>query len=79
MPTAHVNGEDLAYAESGRGPDTVFVHGIPTDYRAWDAQIGPFSNEYHTIRTAGDMTSQIGTLEAFSKAQLKTMPRTLRS
>lgn len=27
----------------------VFVHGIPTDYRAWNGQIEPFSNKYHVI------------------------------
>ena len=49
METALVNGEQLAYVESGIGPSMVFVHGIPTDYRAWDAQIGAFSSKYHVI------------------------------
>ncbi len=43
METVQVNDVALAYAETGKGPDIVFVHGIPTDYRAWDDQIGPFS------------------------------------
>ncbi|MBO0887598.1 alpha/beta hydrolase [Candidatus Bathyarchaeota archaeon] len=49
MQTALVNGEQLAYVESGTGPSTFFVHGIPTDYRAWGAQMGPFSSKYHVI------------------------------
>src|SRR2546422_7362656 len=39
----------LAYVEAGSGEPVVFVHGIPTDYRAWDSQIGPFSVKYHVI------------------------------
>ncbi len=49
MLTADVNGVSLAYAESGKGPDTFFVHGIPTDYRAWNAQLAFFSKSYHVI------------------------------
>jgi non-heme chloroperoxidase len=39
----------LAYIEAGEGEPVVFVHGIPTDYRAWTGQIGPFSSKYHVI------------------------------
>jgi len=39
----------LAYVEAGEGEPVVFVHGIPTDYRAWAGQIGPFSSKYHVI------------------------------
>ncbi len=39
----------MSYAESGQGQAVVFVHGIPTDYRAWNAQIGPFSKNYRVI------------------------------
>ena len=38
-----VGGVSLYYEERGSGRTTVFVHGIPTDYRAWAAQVGPFS------------------------------------
>ncbi len=47
MLSEDVNGVGLAYAESGNGPDTFFVHGIPTDYRAWNAQLAFFSKSYH--------------------------------
>ena len=49
MQTAKVNDAQLAYSVSGEGPDLVFSHGIPTDYRAWNAQIGPFSMKYRTL------------------------------
>jgi non-heme chloroperoxidase len=40
---------NLAYVETGKGEPVVFVHGIPTDYRAWRSQIEPFSARYHMI------------------------------
>src|SRR6266852_9863067 len=39
----------LAYVEAGIGEPVVFVHGIPTDYRAWNSQIEPFSTKYHVV------------------------------
>jgi len=39
----------LAYVEAGEGEPVILVHGIPTDYRAWSGQIGPFSRKYHVI------------------------------
>jgi pimeloyl-ACP methyl ester carboxylesterase len=43
MPTADIGGVSLYYEETGSGQPVVFVHGIPTDYRAWGAQVGLFS------------------------------------
>jgi pimeloyl-ACP methyl ester carboxylesterase len=43
MPSVRVGEVDLYYEEMGSGRTTVFVHGIPTDYRAWEAQRVPFS------------------------------------
>ena len=34
---------ELYYEESGSGRPVVFVHGIPTDYRAWGGQVEGFS------------------------------------
>src|SRR5947209_20116196 len=39
----------LAYVEAGSGEPVVFVHGIPTDYRAWSGQVEPFASKYHVI------------------------------
>lgn len=44
MPTVDVGEVSLYYEEAGAGRTVVFVHGIPTDYRAWQAQVGPFSD-----------------------------------
>ena len=39
----------LSYLRVGKGQPIVFVHGIPTDYRAWTSQLGPFSSKYDSI------------------------------
>ena len=48
MPSADIGGVSIYYEQKGSGAPLVFVHGIPTDYRAWEGQMGPFS----TRRTA---------------------------
>ena len=49
MPSIDVGGVSLYYEEKGTGEPLVMVHGIPTDYRAWSAQMEPFSKAYRTI------------------------------
>src|SRR5438132_4604265 len=49
LRNAHVGGMKLAYVRAGIGEPVVFVHGIPTDYRAWNSQIEPFSSKYQVI------------------------------
>src|SRR5207245_9563889 len=49
LRSADLGQVKLAYVEAGSGEPVVFVHGIPTDYRAWNSQIGPFSGKYHVI------------------------------
>ncbi len=44
MPNLDVNGINLYYEERGSGDPLLFCHGIPTDYRAWGAQVAEFSN-----------------------------------
>ena len=44
-----VGNVKLAYVEAGEGEPVILVHGIPTDYRAWNGQIGPFSRNYRVI------------------------------
>lgn len=43
MPTVDVGGVSLYYEEKGGRDPVLFVHGIPTDYRAWKAQSEPFA------------------------------------
>ena len=49
MPTVETNGLRLFYEQQGKGQPIVFVHGIPTDYRAWNAQVESFSGEYQVV------------------------------
>jgi pimeloyl-ACP methyl ester carboxylesterase len=49
MPTVDVGGVGIFYEEEGMGRPVVFVHGIPTDYRAWAAQKATFSKNKRAI------------------------------
>ncbi len=50
MPTVKVNGVELFYKETGRGPDTlVFSHGLMMDHSMFDAQSAAFSGRYRVI------------------------------
>lgn len=49
MPSTDASGVSLYYEERGAGQPVVFVHGIPTDYRAWSAQMEPFSRTHRTV------------------------------
>ena len=45
----HVNGVELAYVEKGEGEPVVLVHGLISDYRAWDRQIDELAKRYRVI------------------------------
>ena len=49
MPALDVDGVSLFWSEQGTGQPIVFVHGIPTDYRAWEAQTSALSGGFRTI------------------------------
>ncbi len=49
MATVQVGGVTLYWSEQGSGPTVVFVHGIPTDHRAWDAQTSALSGKFRTL------------------------------
>ena len=49
MKLIDIGGVSLNYSESGSGEPVVFSHGIPTDYRAWNAQVPEFSKEYRVF------------------------------
>jgi non-heme chloroperoxidase len=49
MPSIDVDGVSLYYERAGSGEPVLFSHGIPTDYRAWNAQVEAFSKSYSTI------------------------------
>ena len=49
MTTFEGNGVRLFWTESGSGPTVVFVHGIPTDHRAWEAAMEAARGRFRTI------------------------------
>ena len=49
MPSIDVGGVSLYYEISGQRTPIVLSHGIPTDYRAWNAQVDAFSKSYTTV------------------------------
>ena len=50
MPTLKVNGVDLFYKESGRGPETiVFSHGLLMDHTMFEPQRSAFQGQYRVI------------------------------
>ncbi len=49
MKMIDVDGVKLNYQEKGTGPTLILIHGIPTDYRAWDEQVEVLSKNFRTI------------------------------
>lgn len=49
MGNIDVGTANLFYEEKGSGQPVLFVHGIPTDYRAWTSQVDALSPHYRTI------------------------------
>jgi len=49
MPAVRVGDVGLYYEEMGSGEPVVLVHGVPTDHRAWAAQMGPLSAEHRAL------------------------------
>ena len=47
--SVNVDGVELSFVERGAGRSVIFIHGIPTDYRAWDAQVEALSKDFHTL------------------------------
>jgi len=49
MPSAHINGVELYYEETGSGTPLVLVHEFAGDYRSWEPQVRHFSRQYRVI------------------------------
>jgi len=49
VATIDVKGVSLYWEEQGAGDLVLFVHGIPTDYRAWNGQLPALSAKYRLI------------------------------
>lgn len=70
MPTAHVNGVNLYYEQTGDGHPLVFSHEFAGDYRSWEAQVRFFSRRYRVItyNHRGYPPSEVSTdAEAYSQ------------
>jgi 3-oxoadipate enol-lactonase len=49
MPSAQINNTTLHYADQGKGPPVVLVHGFPLDSRMWNNQLQPLSERHRVI------------------------------
>jgi len=49
MAFVDIAGVNLFYVEKGAGQPVVFVHGIPTDYRAWSSQLEVISAQFRVV------------------------------
>jgi len=49
MPTARINGIDIAYETYGDGYPLVLAHGYMASKEMWDAQTGPFMERYRVV------------------------------
>ena len=49
MTSIDLASGSLFYVEKGAGQPVLFVHGIPTDYRAWNSQVDAISGHYRAI------------------------------
>jgi pimeloyl-ACP methyl ester carboxylesterase len=49
MPSARVNGIEVAYETYGDGPPLVLAHGYLASKEMWDHQVGPFSERYRLV------------------------------
>ncbi|MFL5806590.1 MAG: alpha/beta fold hydrolase [Roseiflexaceae bacterium] len=62
MPTATVNGVQLAYRDEGAGRPLLLIHAFPLNSAMWERQIGPLARHYRVIAPdlRGFGASQIG-------------------
>src|SRR5512138_1073317 len=49
MPSVIVNGIQLHYEVRGQGQPLVFIHGLGSSTRDWDAQTAAFEHDYQVI------------------------------
>ncbi len=49
LESMDANGIQLSFVEKGTGPPVILVHGIPTDYRAWENQMEVLSKSFRAL------------------------------
>jgi pimeloyl-ACP methyl ester carboxylesterase len=72
MPTAHVNGIDIAYEEAGEGFPLIWCHEFAGSMESWEPQVHYFARRYRVIiyNARGYPPSEVPTdPEAYSQDQ----------
>jgi pimeloyl-ACP methyl ester carboxylesterase len=72
-----VDGTRLSYVDVGEGESIVFVHGIVEDYRAWIAQIAPFSKGHRVIAYSRRMSQPNKNKGAYAESTIENNVRDL--
>jgi 3-oxoadipate enol-lactonase len=49
LPTATINGVEIAYTDEGSGTPVVFIHGFPLSRAMWDGQVKALSGQARVI------------------------------
>jgi 3-oxoadipate enol-lactonase len=49
LPTANINGIEIAYTDEGSGTPLVFIHGYPLNRTMWDSQVKGLSSKARVI------------------------------
>jgi pimeloyl-ACP methyl ester carboxylesterase len=49
MPTANINGVELAYRDEGRGRPLLLIHAFPLSGKMWERQVAALSGSYRLI------------------------------
>lgn len=49
MPKTKINDIDIHYETSGQGVPLLFIHGLGSSLRDWEAQVAAFSRDYQVI------------------------------
>ncbi len=66
-----IQDTQLSYLRTGKGQPVVFVHGIPTDYRAWNSQLEPFSSKYDVITYSRRLAKPNRNSEDYEKSTIE--------
>ncbi|MGX2030388.1 MULTISPECIES: alpha/beta fold hydrolase [Methylocaldum] len=49
MPRLQIRGAELHYESLGHGPSLLFIHGLGSSTRDWEAQLAYFSPRFHVV------------------------------
>jgi 3-oxoadipate enol-lactonase len=49
MPRLRIRDAELYYENLGQGPSLLFIHGLGSSTRDWEAQLAGFSPRFHVV------------------------------